>query len=901
MTHSLKGVDATWHVLAVTEVDGEPRALPAEPEESERRLAEIQPSSVLSRGWFASRPWAVAVGITVVLALIAVSISLVVAEEPARASFKPGLAIVDQATGESLASIPTSMIRQPAEVIRAEGSFWVHNLDPNSFVEIDPGTGRALAQIDAPFEDVGAFTVDGDSLWVTGPWVAKIDIGLLREVDRFDLPDRTDGVVVADGSLWVTMPSLDTTLRLDPMTGEVEHRFAHLPGSLALAYGDGSVWAGGWTSPWGGFTGAGGVNRIDPDTNRVTTTDLVLPLDCCPVAAGGGFGWTADPTKGVVYKIDQTGGVTTYTTGPGASIESYSDGVAWVGNPDVGTVVGIEGLTGARHTFRFEHPVQGVAAGSGVLLVSLGPGRAYAEVIDGLDGNVARFFGPSGRLASPDPATLFGDFAFWVESATCAKLLNHPDEPSPHGWNLQPEVAATMPDISPDGRTYTFSVPPGFQFSPPSGEPVTAETFRYSIERALSRVVGGPGHYFIWDIEGEGEFRRGEADHISGLRAEGDTLTIVLRGPAPDFLERLSLPFFCPVPTDTPVVPGGVGAYAGYPHRAPLPVPSAGPYYIADHLDGEYTILEPNPNYAGPRPQAFDAIALREGVDPGLAVGLVEGGTWDGIIHVFDPLLDPTGPVAEKYGLQDQTGEALRYYATPAPITGFFTFNASRPPFSDPDVRRAAAIMIDRGALAAIWGHAPADQILPPVMPGFEDRQLYAPDGSGFEEARTLMRGRTVTAVMAIPSVNDRYRREAEVVRSNLAPIGINVEIVAFADRYSAVREPDAKIDLMGVGHWQPFADPATFLYDLVFFGDSPRTWFPERVERQVEALSELSGAKRRSAAVALADRLASVEVPVAVDFTGVTPTLLSPSLGCREFPPFGFGVDLAALCPSRA
>ena len=153
-----------------------------------------------------------------VVALIAALLQTVGAES-ARATFQPGIAIIDQLTGEPVASIPTSAIRQPAEVIYAGGSFWVHNLDPNSFVEIDPETGDVLAQIAAPFQDVGTFAVDGDALWVTGPSVSKIDIPLRREVDRFDLPHSTHGVVVADGSLWVTMPSLTRPCGSTPRRG----------------------------------------------------------------------------------------------------------------------------------------------------------------------------------------------------------------------------------------------------------------------------------------------------------------------------------------------------------------------------------------------------------------------------------------------------------------------------------------------------------------------------------------------------------------------------------------------------------------------------------------------------------------------------------------------------------
>ena len=398
---------------------------------------------------------------------------------------------------------------------------------------------------------------------------------------------------------------------------------------------------------------------------------------------------------------------------------------------------------------------------------------------------------------------------------------------------------------------------------------------------------------------GEHDFRHGDAEHIAGLRADGDSLTIELNAPSHDFLERISVPFLCPVPIGTPWIPGGAGAYAGYPHRAAMPVSSTGPYYIADHLDGEYSILKPNPNYPGPRP-AFDAVALREGVDPGIAVGQVEGGSWDGMVHVFDPILTPTGPVAAKYGGEDVADDDLRFYPVPFPLTGFFAFNASRPAFSDPDVRRAAALVVDREKLAAIWGNKPTDQFLPPVVPGFEDRELYALDGSGVDEARALMGGRTVSAVFGIPAGNERFRLEAEVVRSNLAPIGIDIEIREFPDLGSASRAPDTEIDMMGAGDDLPFVETASFLTDLMFYA-MPRSWLPEGVAEQVVALDELSGVERQSAAVALADRLATDEVPIAVDLYGAVPILLAPSLGCRAFSPVGYGVDLAGLCPSQA
>ena len=44
-----------------------------------------------------------------------------------------------------------------------------------------------------------------------------------------------------------------------------------------------------------------------------------------------------------------------------------------------------------------------------------------------------------------------------------------------------------MPTVSNGDKTYTFTVRPGFKFSPPSGAEVTATTFQKVIERDLTR------------------------------------------------------------------------------------------------------------------------------------------------------------------------------------------------------------------------------------------------------------------------------------------------------------------------------------------------------------------------------------------------------------------------------
>jgi class 3 adenylate cyclase/ABC-type transport system substrate-binding protein len=835
---------------------------------------------------------------------VAVAIALVLTLLPSQGGgrsaieARPGMALVELADGPEGGSTPVGRITIPGFPLYVDGHFWVDNFFPASYLQIDPVSGRPLREISAPPKDPEAeeafsetpFAVDGNTLWATaGDDVVKIDIEREREVDRFPLGEilggegHAEGVVLGAGSLWVSR-SLGQIARIDPTSGRLEHRWDDIFPHLNIAFADGSLWV----------ADDAGIVRIDPETSRIFRADLT---GNARVAAGGGFGWTSDENKGVVYKIDPSGSIAaTYSTGLGAGHMSFADGTLWVANQDVGTVTGIDAVTGKTTTLRFGHPVTTLAVGDGRLLLGLLEGRSVEDSIDALTGDVVKLIAYRGEIDNGEPALDTGLAALQIAFATCAKLLNYPDEPAPAGWQLGPEVATAMPEISDGGRTYTFTVGSGYRFSPPENERVTAETFRYSIERALSPRLGEgtPGPMFIDDIVGESAFRNGDADTISGLRASGNTLSIRLVAPSADFLERLALPFFCPVPTDTPLVPGGLGrgevGVAGGVH-----FPAAGPYYIADHNNDEYVILKRNPNYRGPRPHALDAIVIREGIDAGLAVDRIEHEGWDGISMLFDPLLDPGGPLDQRWGPESGADEdEPTYVAAPSLTTGYVAFNASSEPFSDPSVRRTAALALDRSALARVYAQAPTSSLLPPTVPGTEEI-THSSLRPRLAAARRAMAGRHVSALMAVFADCEPCMTEAQAIRDELAPIGIDVRTQRVSDVEQVFRR-GSPFDLFDGGTGVLYPDPAVVLSQL-FLRDLPTTWLPAYVERDVRRVSEIVGPRRQEMAIRLADRLATDDVPVVAIGNGSIGTVIGPRLGCRVFPPLGFGIDLAALC----
>ena len=124
-----------------------------------------------------------------------------------------------------------------------------------------------------------------------------------------------------------------------------------------------------------------------------------------------------------------------------------------------------------------------------------------------------------------DPSMAWGGNLWQLHYAVGARLLRAPDVAlQPRGATLLPEIA-DLPTISNGGRTFTFRIRPGYRFSPPSDEPVTAAVMRHSIERALSPKItdlSATGPQLVADIVGLEAYRAGKAAHISGIRLRGE-------------------------------------------------------------------------------------------------------------------------------------------------------------------------------------------------------------------------------------------------------------------------------------------------------------------------------------------------------------------------------------------
>ena len=220
----------------------------------------------------------------------------------------------------------------------------------------------------------------------------------------------------------------------------------------------------------------------EPDSGRERPGRIALGSRGVWVALGLDDALThIDPQTGVVEK--------TIAVGRSPTGVAVGAGSVWVANSGDGTVSRIDPHTDeVVATIPVGASPQDVTVAAGRVWVSIRP-RTLPEAKPGGTLRIELSDGPQ----SMDPALgWFNPYEIQLGYAAGARLLNYPDARAPAGSRPEPEAAESLPSRSTDGKTYTFTIRKGFRFSPPSNEPVTAQTFKYTIERALSPKLRGP-------------------------------------------------------------------------------------------------------------------------------------------------------------------------------------------------------------------------------------------------------------------------------------------------------------------------------------------------------------------------------------------------------------------------
>jgi oligopeptide transport system substrate-binding protein len=420
----------------------------------------------------------------------------------------------------------------------------------------------------------------------------------------------------------------------------------------------------------------------------------------------------------------------------------------------------------------------------------------------------------------------------------------------------QPGVAERW-EISPDGRTYTFYLREDARWS--DGTPLTADDFVASWQRTLTPETGSQYNYMLDPIRNARAFADGELKDFSevGVEARGaHTLVVTLENPTPYFLDLCAFPTLHPVPVK-------LIEKVGDDWVKPQWIVGNGAYVLEEWRINDRIRLRKNPYYWNRGNVALETVDILPISKDSVAFNFYASGLAD---LVMDKGLAPIALMDELRGRDD-------FHSAPFLGVYFLRFNCKEGPFTDPRVRRAFAMAIDKERIVqkiTRAGELSAGSFVPPGIEGFEGadglpydpalaRRLLAeagyPGGEGFPFVRYLFNESQQNESIAV-ELRDMWQKE----------LGVTIDLArqewkVYLNSLSSLDYDIARSSWVG-----DYPDPNTFLDMFLTGGGNNRTgWSDPEYDALIAAAARETDPGRRFKLLADADHeLVERAVPIA-------------------------------------
>lgn len=310
--------------------------------------------------------------------------------------------------------------------------------------------------------------------------------------------------------------------------------------------------------------------------------------------------------------------------------------------------------------------------------------------------------------------------------------------------------------VSEDGLTWTFTMRDGLKWS--DGSELTAKDFEYSMKRMANPDTAAPyAETAVGMIAGFDE-AQGNPDADGNPTTEpnpdalqvtasedGKTLTIVLSYPCSYFDKLAAFVSLSPVQQATVEANGDSWC------TSPETFVSNGPYMITEWTPSERIVLSKNPNYMGGWDSSrivSDTITLLLLEDSSASYAAYNSGEAQLIKDV------PTDEIPSLTKAEDG-GD---FYTDSLLGTYYISLNDQREPFTDPLVRKALSLAIDRDYVANVvmqGTYSPAYNLVGPGIVDAEDGSMFIDNANGGE-----------------PYISEDYEANLEEAKSLLAEAG---------------------------------------------------------------------------------------------------------------------------------
>ena len=398
-------------------------------------------------------------------------------------------------------------------------------------------------------------------------------------------------------------------------------------------------------------------------------------------------------------------------------------------------------------------------------------------------------------ISTLDPAIGY-DWQNWsIIKSIFSGLMDY----EPGTSNLVPNLASEEPEISEDGKTFTFKLRTGVKFH--NGREMTADDVKYSIERTVNPKTQSPGAGFFGMIDGFDAVASGASETISGIEVvDPSTVKFTLSRPDATFLHVMAINFSFVVPKEE------VEKFGEDFGKNPV---GTGAYKFTKWTLGQELVITKNADYYKSDSPKIDEIRFEVGVDPTVALARLKSGE----IDLLGDSIPAASYVAET---EDSANEGLIIEGGQLQ-TGYVTLNVKTKPFDNVKVRQALNHAVNKDRIVQIInGRAvPANQPLPPSMPGYDKE--YKGFGYDVAKAKALLAEAGLANGFSTElwtSNTDPNPRIAQAIQQDLAAIGVKVAIksLAQANVIEAGGNGTAPMIWSGGMAWiADFPDPSNF------------------------------------------------------------------------------------------
>lgn len=383
---------------------------------------------------------------------------------------------------------------------------------------------------------------------------------------------------------------------------------------------------------------------------------------------------------------------------------------------------------------------------------------------------------------------------------------------------LVPNLAEAMPELSADGRSYTFKLKKGVLFQDDAsfketqgkGREMTAEDVVYSFKRLADPKLVSTGWWiFEGKIEGLDEWRdsakAGAPDYskpVSGLQAvDRYTIKITLKTRSAQFLYALAMPFTSVVAREA------VEHYGKEFLNHPV---GTGPFRIAEYDRNSRLVWVRNPTYRTELyPSDGEAGDKEAGLleDAGKPLPLVDRV----VVQIFEESqpqwlsflsgrLDATGIPKDNYGeaiggnkdlTPDLVKKGIRLYKNPGIDVAHTTFNMKDPLLGKNKLlRQALSIAYDVKPYIELFfnGRAiPAEGPIPPGVSGYDPDFKNPYREHNLAKAKELLAkagypdGKGLPPLEYVTTSNSTSRQATEFLQKTFAAVGVQLKVTTYS------------------------------------------------------------------------------------------------------------------------